>query len=46
MGTSDIKDIKNANSLQEFKLKIKKWKPEGCTCRLCRTYISNLGFIN
>ena len=39
-------DIKNANSLQEFKLKIKKWKPEGCTCRLCRTYISNLGFIN
>ena len=26
--------IKNSNSLPEFKSKIKKWYPEGCTCRL------------
>ena len=37
--------IKVSKSLSEFKIKIKSWKPEGCMCRLCRTYVSNLGFI-
>ena len=37
--------IKNSNSLTEFKNKIKNWLPIGCTCRLCKTYIHNLGFI-
>ena len=37
--------IQNSQSLPEFKIKIKSWRPEGCTCRLCKTYISNLGFI-
>ena len=37
--------IKQSKSLSEFKERIKKWKPEGCTCRLCKTYISNLGFL-
>ena len=38
-------DIKNSETLQEFKIKVKKWKPEGCTCRLCKTYITQVGFI-
>ena len=38
-------DIKNSISLNHFKEQIKKWKPIGCTCRLCKTYIHNLGFI-
>ena len=38
-------NIKSSNSLNEFKEKIKHWKPEGCMCRICKTYISNLGFI-
>jgi len=38
-------DIKNSESLREFVLKVKNWKPEGCTCRLCKTYITNLGFL-
>ena len=38
-------EIKNSNSLSEFKNKIKFWKPRGCTCRLCKTYIHNLGFL-
>ena len=38
-------EIKNSKSLIEFKNKIKYWKPVGCTCRLCKTYIYNLGFI-
>ena len=37
--------IKNSTSLPEFKNKIKTWIPNDCTCRLCKTYIHNLGFI-
>ncbi len=38
-------DIKESESLAIFKEKVKNWKPHGCECRLCRTYIFNLGFI-
>ena len=37
--------IKNSKSLSEFKRKIRKWEPVGCTCRLCKTYIHHLGFV-
>ena len=37
--------IKGAKSLNEFKAKVKTWKPIGCTCRLCKTYITSLGFL-
>ena len=37
--------IKKSKSLNEFKNKVKTWKPDGCTCRLCKTYISELGFL-
>ena len=38
-------EIKKAKSLTEFKTKIKKWEPIGCTCRLCKVFIKDLGFI-
>ena len=38
-------DIKESDSLEIFKSRIKKWKPHGCECRLCKTYVFNLGFI-
>ena len=38
-------DIKESKSLTEFKENIKIWKPQGCTCRLCKIYIKNLGFL-
>ena len=38
-------DIKESSGLDEFKRKIKLWKPRGCTCRMCKVYIANLGFI-
>ena len=38
-------DIKCSKTLAEFKAKIKKWEPKGCTCRLCKSYIVNLGFL-
>ena len=37
--------IKEACSLTVFKSKIKKWVPEGCPCRLCKTYVGQVGFI-
>ena len=39
-------EIKESESLDIFKRKVKSWEPRGCTCRLCKTYIFNLGFIN
>jgi len=39
-------EIKDTSSLQEFKSIIKKWKPQGCACRLCNDYVFNLGYIN
>ena len=39
------KEIKESKSLFAFKEKIKKWKPVGCTCRICKTYINDLGYL-
>ena len=38
-------DLKNANSLAEFKSGIKNWKPLGCTCRLCKVYVCDVGYL-
>ena len=32
-------------SLSKFTKKIRKWKPKKCPCRLCKTYVRNLGFV-
>ena len=39
-------NIKDSLSLAEFKSKIKSWKPNDCACRLCKTFIPQLGFID
>ena len=39
------KNIKLAPSLSVFKEKIKSWVPLKCPCRLCKVYITELGFI-
>ena len=38
-------EIKNSKSLSAFKIKIKDWKPLGCKCRLCKTYIKGIGYL-
>ena len=38
-------DIKNSSNLSEFKQKIRRWKPVGCTCRLCKIFVPELDFI-
>ena len=39
-------EIKNSSSLENFKQKIKSWKPLACKCRLCKVYLQNIGFIS
>ena len=39
------KDIKDSESLDIFKRKIKKWIPSECPCRLCKKYVLQVGFI-
>ena len=39
-------EMKSANSLKEFKRKIKNWKPNKCPCKLCRIYIKDVGYID
>ena len=39
-------NIKDSLALAEFKSKVKSWKPNDCACRLCKTFIPQLGFID
>ena len=38
-------NIKHSDSLSKFRKLIKSWKLEACPCRLCKTYIAQVGFI-
>ena len=38
-------EIKESESLNAFKFKIKRWIPEGCPCRICKTYLGQVVFI-
>ena len=40
------KIIKDSTTRNEFKSRIKKWKPTLCPCRLCKTFIAGIGFVN
>ena len=37
--------IKQSKSLCEFKTNVRKWRPDGCKCRLCKPFIPGLGFV-
>ena len=39
------KEIQDCPSLSAFKAKIREWKPIGCSCRLCKVYIKDLGYL-
>ena len=38
-------DLKNKELFDSFKTTIKRWKPESCPCRLCKTYLQNIGYL-
>ena len=39
-------EMKNLRSLKDFKNKIRRWEPDGCDCKLCKEFVSNLGYVN
>ena len=39
-------EMKNLKSLEDFRNKIRRWEPEGCDCKLCNDFVSNLGYVS
>ena len=39
------REIKDSNTLVEFKRKIKLWHGNTCICRLCKIFVKDLGFL-
>ena len=37
--------MKEIDSINEFKHVIKTWKPDSCSCRLCKVYLQNIGYL-
>ena len=38
-------ELKEINLIDQFKREIRKWTCLNCPCRLCKTFIPNLGFL-
>ena len=38
-------NLKCLDSLDTFIENIKKWVPDNCNCKICKTYVEGLGFI-
>ena len=38
--------MKKMDSINEFKHVIKTWKPDLCSCRLCKVYLQNIGYFS
>ena len=43
--TTMSNELKDSTSLNEFKSKIKTWKPENCPCKLCKIYLQKTGYL-
>ena len=39
-------EIRNLKSLKGFRNKIRRWETDGCDCKLCKDFVSNLGHVN
>ena len=41
-------ETKNLKSLEYLKKKnkIRRWEPDGCDCKLCKIFVSDLGYVN
>ena len=37
--------LKNKEPVDSFKTAIKTWKPNRCPCRICKTYLQNIGYL-
>jgi len=39
------KEIKSCETIASFSSKIRQWKPDNCPCRICKTFLPNVGFL-
>ena len=39
-------EMKNLKSYEDFRNKIKRWELDRCDCKLCKDFVSNLGYVN
>ena len=39
-------EMRNLKSFEDFKNKVRKWEPDGCDCKLCKDFVSNLGYVS
>ena len=39
------KNLRQSTSVKSFNQHIEKWIPSNCPCRLCKTYVQNVGVI-
>ena len=39
-------ELKHLKNLEDFKNKIRRWEPDGCDCKLCKDFVSNLGYVS
>ena len=37
--------MKDLGTIEKFKNALKSWKPEGCSCRICKIYVKNIGYL-
>ena len=37
--------MKKIDTINEFKHVIKTWKPDLCSCRLCKVYAQNIAYL-
>ena len=37
--------MKEIDTVEKFKKALKTWKPDGCSCRICKVYIKNIGYL-
>ena len=37
--------MKDLDTIEKFKKALKSWKPEGCSCRICKVYVKNIGYL-
>ena len=40
-----LSHMKEIDSINEFKHVIKTWKPDLCSCKLCKVYLQNIGYL-
>ena len=38
-------DLKQIESVEDFKIEIKKWDAKKCPCHICKTYIARFAFL-